>query len=798
MTAQLLEPDRNQLEIFIDALFRHAGDQGFVSVRSFYENDTKSFRITPASLAGGFKFLVEVAEDDSRRAANEPRPVVFCPPVAIFANDKHAREQDIALGLAITVECDSHAQEARAKLEQLLGPATLVVRSGGQWTDANTGEVGDKLHLHYRAKTPAGDKEQLAKMKYARILATNLVGGDASNKPICHPIRWPGSWHRKSAPKLCEIESAFPDNEIDLDEALKKLNGGWPPPGGWEQYAPDAGPGPGSRPRGGGEDALDWSDSFGKIITGKEFHPVLVPLAASFAAKGTPEPVARGVLGALLNNTQTTDPERLRRRDVELSKLGQTIRSGYQKFGQGGELFDPWARYIVPKFPLDVLPTMLQDFVSAQSNVIGCCQATMGMSTLATLSAAIDHGFALKMMRHGTWYAHPRLWVLLIGDVSAGKTPGMNAATAPLERRQARLYREYKDALRNHKESGGKKEDEPEPPPCYVVNDSTTEKLGEILARSDRGLLVKRDELTGWIGQMDKYSHATHASGDRGFWLKAFDGGFYAVERVKRGMIPVGNLSVSVIGSIQPERFSELRGLTSDGLLQRFLAVIMGEAKFTCDEPVNQNAYWALIDELIKLPARHLSMTDDAHNTITDLRQQIFNLARDVKGFSGGLQGFLGKLAGYTGSLALILHLAEFPKERFVGGKVANNVRRLVVDFLIPHSFEFYNLGETSEQLKRLASYILTCGKDRILASDLTTNVRDCRELSLYQIGERVSPLVAGGWVVPVDRTPTCRAWLVNPAVRVRFEEQRQKEEERKRNITEMLREKRRASATST
>jgi hypothetical protein len=84
------------------------------------------------------------------------------------------------------------------------------------------------------------------------------------------------------------------------------------------------------------------------------------------------------------------------------------------------------------------------------------------------------------------------------------------------------------------------------------------------------------------------------------------------------------------------------------------------------------------------------------------------------------------------------------------------------------------------------------------LASDLTTNVRDCRELSLYQIGERVSPLVAGGWVVPVDRTPTCRAWLVNPAVRVRFEEQRQKEEERKRNITEMLREKRRASATST
>ena len=286
-----LEPDRDQLEIFIDADFRHAGNKGFVSVRSFYEGEgTNAFRITPVSLVGGLKFLMEVAEDDARRAANEPQPVVFCPPIAVFTDDKYAREQDIALGLAISVECDSHAQEARAKLEQTLGPATLVVRSGGQWTDANTGEVGDKLHVHYRLKTPAQGREALAKLKYARILATNLVGGDASNKPICHPIRWAGSWHKKAAPRLCEIESVLADNEVDLDEVLQRLNGAWPPPGGWEQYAPGAKPTPRSKDQGGEQEPLDWSNSFGKIITGKEFHPVLVPLAASFAARGIPEP----------------------------------------------------------------------------------------------------------------------------------------------------------------------------------------------------------------------------------------------------------------------------------------------------------------------------------------------------------------------------------------------------------------------------------------------------------------------------------------------------------------------------
>jgi hypothetical protein len=110
----------------------------------------------------------------------------------------------------------------------------------------------------------------------------------------------------------------------------------------------------------------------------------------------------------------------------------------------------------------------------------------------------------------------------------------------------------------------------------------------------------------------------------------------------------------------------------------------------------------------------------------------------------------------------IVLHLSEFPNERFVGGKVAENVSRLILEFLIPHGFEFYTLGETGEQLKRLASYVLACGKDRLLASDLTTNVRDFRGLSLFEVRERASPLVAGGWLDPVDRTPMCKAWWVN------------------------------------
>jgi hypothetical protein len=125
------EADRNQLEMFAEALLRHAGGDGYVSVRAFYEDDSgKPFRISPTYLKGGLNFLFDVIADDARRVAQFPKPVVFCPPLCTFAYKEQAREQDIFEGLALSVECDAHPQQARQVLEALLGPPTVVANSG--------------------------------------------------------------------------------------------------------------------------------------------------------------------------------------------------------------------------------------------------------------------------------------------------------------------------------------------------------------------------------------------------------------------------------------------------------------------------------------------------------------------------------------------------------------------------------------------------------------------------------------------------------------------------------------------
>jgi putative DNA primase/helicase len=237
-----LNADRNQIEIFVKAIFRHAGTSGFVAIRAFSEGDYgRAFALRATSLERGLGAVIDAAEEIANRAARDPGPVNFCPPLAIFTNEDYARQEDIAAGLVITVECDSQPNSALDTLRQIIGEPTVIVKSGGVWVNGAGGEP--KLHLHWRLAVPARDNESITKLKQARTIATTIVGGDPTNNPVNHPIRWPGSWHRKAEPRLCEIVGLNADREVELDEALAALKRAAPP-----EAAADAGQRQSGRP----------------------------------------------------------------------------------------------------------------------------------------------------------------------------------------------------------------------------------------------------------------------------------------------------------------------------------------------------------------------------------------------------------------------------------------------------------------------------------------------------------------------------------------------------------------------
>ena len=142
----------------------------------------------------------------------------------------------------------------------------------------------------------------------------------------------------------------------------------------------------------------------------------------------------------------------------------------------------------------------------------------------------------------------------------------------------------------------------------------------------------------------------------------------------------IKNLSVSLLGSIQPARLAELQGLTSDGLLQRFLLVMMGSASLAQDSPSDDERYSALVRELIFAKPARLIMSDAALAVMAELRQHLFDLEQASGGLAPGFQSFVGKLHGVAGSLALILHMAHDPQTGAtypIDERTVSNVRRL-------------------------------------------------------------------------------------------------------------------------
>ncbi len=218
--------DHQQIRQFVRALFKHA-DDGFVQLRMFVDDkdrgDRESLYGYPwrAVHVGDLDRLAEIATETASIAARSPEKVNFCPPVATFIGTDKATESDLCRGLAIMVELDEQPDQSRSTLERLLGKPTLVVKSGGTWTDPATGEVQDRCHLYWRLSRPTQGNDD--RLKQCRIWASDLVSSDPTGKPVNHPLRWPGSWHKKGEPRLCQISEINETVEIDIEFAYAAL-----------------------------------------------------------------------------------------------------------------------------------------------------------------------------------------------------------------------------------------------------------------------------------------------------------------------------------------------------------------------------------------------------------------------------------------------------------------------------------------------------------------------------------------------------------------------------------------------
>ena len=455
---------------------------------------------------------------------------------------------------------------------------------------------------------------------------------------------------------------------------------------------------------------------------------------------------------------------------------------------------DPWAEFVGPPFPLEILAPPLANFVDAEHRAMGADVSALAMASLTAVAGAI-HAETRVRMGSG-WSERPLLWTALVGSPSSMKSPVIEKATAPLRKidhdgdtRWRQLYGRWKQS----KSAGTNPGPSPAKPARQIIQDGTPEKIAELLARSDSGSLMVHDELAGHLASFDRYGSGPAA---RSFFLSCWNGGPYLKDRVGQGArdenaeIRVENLALGVLGGIQPDRLAQIKDLTSDGLLQRYFLVAM-RSPVRGDEyhSVNtaENEYAKLVQNLHLAPPRQYEFGLEAAVVRRRVLDRLFWLEQ-LQGFPDALIGAIGKMRGYYGRLALILHLAnecaanpngpalafstDIPKD------TAEAAEKLLFQFLLPHVFGVYDVissgGKHRDMIRAIAGFILADDKDRIRPSDLTAGVRKLRHDSQKEIAEFASRFCALGWLRPEDdNTPMPKAWLVVSGLREHFAERR-------------------------
>lgn len=477
------------------------------------------------------------------------------------------------------------------------------------------------------------------------------------------------------------------------------------------------------------------------------------------------------------------------------------------------------------------VPPALWPFVQDTAVRMGVNRSSVVLCCLVACAAVITDDWRVQPKRYDDqWTECPRLWGAIVGPPSIKKTPVITACTKPVERVEANARKEhqkdvdrYKKALTKWKEDGADDASKPRSPRCprWLVESFTVEALQEVLRDDEEArykapakkVLVRQDELAEGLANFDRYSTG-RGGGDRGAYLRLYNGGYYAVDRVGRGSF-AANWSGCLLGGIQPEPIQRIaQHAVDDGLLQRFLYDVPEPGPSGVDQAPNRGAierYHRLIPALVNLrpakdrgdPRAPVVFHADAHTHREDIITLADRMAH-MPDVSRRLQAALGKWEGLFARLCLTFHLINLADDHAsqqtgppsdvipdtTAQRVAGYMRRVLLPNLLRAEAVMFSTAQTSHA-QWIAGYILAHNMNRVTTRDIRRAYGALRPPEATdELRSVMASLATFEWVDPEQPQNELRpvhAWRVNPKVHALFagraDQERQARNERQTEI---------------
>lgn len=336
-------------------------------------------------------------------------------------------------------------------------------------------------------------------------------------------------------------------------------------------------------------------------------------------------------------------------------------------------------------FPVEALPDELRSFVVAASKAIGCDPCYVALPLLSGIAAAIGNSRRIEVKP--TWSEPAILWTAIVGESGTAKSPAMEVALRWVRKRQAAALVEYKRKVKEHKDAmaahrramakgsqGSEKGAPPQEPEAPVAertwtDDATTEAVAKLLEQNPRGILMIRDELSGWFN-FDRY--ASGSGGDVAKWIEMHGGRSMMVDRKGAGTLFIPRAAVSIAGGIQPGILRRVLRAEhrENGLAARLLLACPPRISKAWSDatihPATESAVAAMFGRLYGLSMDADEDGEPMPRTITlsvDAKAEFIAFynahARTQATLVDEEAAAWSKLEGYGARLAMVIHLAR-------------------------------------------------------------------------------------------------------------------------------------------
>ena len=259
----------------------------------------------------------------------------------------------------------------------------------------------------------------------------------------------------------------------------------------------------------------------------------------------------------------------------------------------------------VQRLDEDLIPVSLRVFIRDVAERMQVPIDYPAIIAVLALAGGVNRRAVIQPKENDTgWVVVPNLWGGIVAPPGFMKSPVIQAVVRPLVEIQQNWRLEHELAVGEHehlkeeselrhsawreefKKSTKQGKASPERPDApvvsplmrrLIVNDATFEALHQTISENTTGILVIRDELTGWWSTLDRAGR----EGERAFCLQAWNGDTgHTIDRIGRGTIHVEACCMSMLGGIQPGRLRSYLvdalqdGPGNDGLIQRFQLLV--------------------------------------------------------------------------------------------------------------------------------------------------------------------------------------------------------------------------------